>query len=141
MEKPHVVILGAGYGVMITAVNLQKSLSANEASITLVNKHEYHYQSTALHESAAGTLHHDQTRVPIKDVINMSKIDFVQDTVVSIDPREKKVTLADGELTYDILIVSLGFEADTFGIPGLDENNFMLGRVIHTILLGLYIVD
>src|SRR5690625_2613858 len=139
MEKPHVVILGAGYGGMITAVNLQKSLSGNEASITLVNKHEYHYQSTALHESAAGTLHHDLTRVPIKDVINMSKIDFVQDTVVSIDPKEKKVKLADGELTYDILVVSLGFEAATFGIPGLEENAFMIGSINSARLLRQHI--
>lgn len=129
MDKQHVVILGAGYGGMITSVNLQKSLGANEAKITLVNKNEYHYQSTALHESAAGTLHHDRTRVPIKDVINTNKINFVQDTVVSIDPEEKKVTLENDELTYDILVVALGFEAATFGIPGLEENAFMINNI------------
>lgn len=129
MEKQHIVILGAGYGGMITSVNLQKSLGANEAKITLVNKNEYHYQSTALHECSAGTLHHDRTRIPIKDVINTNKINFVQDAVVSIDPKEKKVTLEDGELTYDILVVALGFEAATFGIPGLEENAFMISNI------------
>lgn len=127
MEKPNVVILGAGYGGMMTTVNLQKSLGVNEANITLVNKHDYHYQATALHESAAGTLHHDRTRVAIKDVINMSKVNFVQDTVVSIIPEENKVKLENGELEYDYLVVGLGFEAATFGIPGLEENAFMIG--------------
>jgi len=129
MEKQHIVILGAGYGGMITSVNLQKSLGANEAKITLVNKNEYHYQSTALHECSAGTLHHDRTRLPIKDVINTNKVNFVQDAVVSIDPKEKKVTLENGELTYDILVVALGFEAATFGIPGLEENAFMISNI------------
>ena len=126
MNKPNIVILGAGYGGMMTTVNLQKSLSSNQANITLVNKHDYHYQSTWLHESAAGTLHHDRTRITIKDVVNMNKVNFVKDTVVSIKPEEKKVILENSVLEYDILVVSLGFEAATFGIPGLLENAFMI---------------
>jgi len=77
MEKPNIVILGAGYGGLMTTVNLQKSLGINQATITLVNKHDYHYQSTWLHESAAGTLHHDRSRIEIKDVVNMNKIKFL----------------------------------------------------------------
>ncbi len=126
MNKPNIVVLGAGYGGLITTVNLQKSLGANQANITLVNKHDYHYQSTWLHESAAGTLHHDRVRITIKDVINTSKVNFVKDTVVSINPEEKKVILENNELEYDILVVSLGFESATFGIPGLEENAFMI---------------
>lgn len=126
MNKPNIVVLGAGYGGLMTTVKLQKSLGTNQANITLVNKHDYHYQSTWLHESAAGTLHHDRVRITIKDVINTSKVNFVKDTVVSINPKEKKVVLENDELTYDILVVSLGFESATFGIPGLEENAYMI---------------
>ena len=65
LRKPKVVILGAGYGGIMTAVNLQKKLGVNEADITLVNNNDYHYQTTWLHENAAGTLHHDRTRIQI----------------------------------------------------------------------------
>src|SRR5690625_2939517 len=129
MEKPNIVILGAGYGGLMTTVNLQKSIGANQANITLVNKHDYHYQSTWLHESAAGTLHHDRTRIAIEDVVDFNKIRFVQDTVVTIKPEEKKVIMENDELTYDILVIGLGFEAATFGIPGLEENAFMIGSL------------
>lgn len=129
MKKPNIVILGAGYGGIMTTVNLQKSLGSDQAKITLVNKNDYHYQATWLHESAAGTLHHDRTRIMIKDVVNMNKVDFIQDTVVSIDPKDKKVKLANSELDYDILVIGLGFEAATFGIPGLEENAFMIGDI------------
>ena len=50
MSKPKILILGAGYGGLITTLQLQKRLNYNEAEITLVNKHNYHYITTWLHE-------------------------------------------------------------------------------------------
>jgi NADH dehydrogenase len=129
MNKPNIVILGAGYGGIMTTVKLQKKLNINDANITLVNINDYHYQTTWLHENAAGTLHHDQTRIPIRNIINLSKINFVLDKVISIKPDEKKVKLESTELAYDILVVGLGFEAATFGIPGLKENAFTIDNI------------
>lgn len=129
MKRPNIVILGAGYGGMITTVRLQKMLGANEANVTLVNKHNYHYQTTWLHENAAGTLHHDKTRMKISDVVDTNKINFVQDTVLSINSDEKKVKLENGELEYDYLVVGLGFEAATFGISGLKEHAYTISNI------------
>ncbi|MEC3882490.1 NAD(P)/FAD-dependent oxidoreductase [Halobacillus sp. HZG1] len=129
MRNPNIVILGAGYGGIMTAVKLQKSLGANDANVTLVNKHSYHYQTTWLHENAAGTLHHDRTRIQISDVINTSQVNFVQDTVIEIKPEDKKVLLENGELSYDYLVIGLGFEAATFGISGLKENAFTINSI------------
>src|SRR5690606_5459172 len=128
-KKPNIVVLGAGYGGIMTTVKLQKSLGANEANITLVNKNDYHYQTTWLHEVSAGTVHQDQARVAIKDVINPHKVNFVQDKVVEIKPKENKVKLENGELDYDYLVIGLGFESATFGIPGLEENALMINDI------------
>lgn len=129
MNKPKILILGAGYGGIMTAVRLQKTLGVNEADITLVNKHNYHYQTTWLHENAAGTLHHDRTRIPIADIIDSNKIHFIQDTVVKIDRENKRVTTELDELTYDYLVIALGFEAETFGIKGLKEYAFTIANL------------
>nr|WP_279664735.1 NAD(P)/FAD-dependent oxidoreductase [Ectobacillus ponti] len=114
---------------MITTVRLQKLLSVNEADITLVNNNSYHYQSTWLHENAAGTLHHDKTRLNIREVIDTSKVNFVQDTVVDIRSKEKRVVLGNGELEYDYLVIGLGFESETFGIKGLKEHAFSISNI------------
>lgn len=129
MNKPKIVILGAGYGGLTTAVYLQKKLNVNAAHITLVNKHDYHYETTWLHENAAGTLHHDRSRIDIKDVINSAKVNFVKDTVTAIKPDEKKVELAGGVIEYDYLVIALGFEPATFGIPGIEEYAFTIGSI------------
>ncbi|TMV44938.1 NAD(P)/FAD-dependent oxidoreductase [Paenibacillus mesophilus] len=118
---PRIVILGAGYGGVLTALRLQKELNYNEANVTLVNKHDYHYITTHLHMPAAGTDDPENARVNISKLIDEFKIDFVKSTVVQIKPTEKKVILEDGTLSYDYLVIGLGGESETFGIPGLQE--------------------
>jgi NADH:ubiquinone reductase (H+-translocating) len=130
LNKPKILVLGAGYGGIMTTVNLQKMLGRDDAQITLVNKHNYHYQTTWLHENAAGTLHHDNTRIAIDEVINKSKVNFIVDTVTEIKHEDKTVVLAGGDtLTYDYLVVGLGFEPATFGIPGIKEHAFSITSI------------
>jgi NADH dehydrogenase len=123
------VIVGAGYGGLMTIVRLQKLLGVNEADIVLVNKNDYHYETTWLHEASAGTLHHDKVRYDIRNVIDRSKVDFIQDTVVEINKEEKKVILEQGEVSYDYLVIALGGEPETFGIKGLKEYAFGITNV------------
>ncbi|WP_338000998.1 NAD(P)/FAD-dependent oxidoreductase [Neobacillus terrae] len=129
LRKPKIVILGAGYGGLITATRLQKMMGANEADIVLINKNDYHYETTWLHEASAGTLHHDRVRYEIRDVIDRSKVEFVQDTAVEINKEEKKVILEKGEVSYDYLVIALGAEPETFGIKGLKEYAFGIVNV------------
>ncbi|GAB7388830.1 NAD(P)/FAD-dependent oxidoreductase [Bacillaceae bacterium] len=129
-----IVILGAGFGGLMTAVQLQKQLNYNEADVTLVNKHDYHYFTTWLHEPAAGTVHHDRARVQIAELIEPSKIRFVKGTVVEIKPDEKRVILDNGTIDYDYLVVALGSEPETFGIKGLKEYAFSI-RSINSVRL------
>lgn len=129
MGIPNIVILGAGYGGLVTALRLQKRLFYNEANITLVNKHSYHYITTELHQPAAGTMHHDQVRVDIFELIDTNKINFIEDTVVEIKPDEKEVILEKGKLGYDYLVIGLGSEPETFGIKGLKEYAFSIRNI------------
>lgn len=129
LSKPKIVILGAGYGGLMTATRLQKLVGVNEVDIVLVNKNDYHYETTWLHEASAGTLHHDRVRYGIQDVIDRSKIEFVQDTVLDINKEEKKVILEKKEINYDYLVVAVGGEPETFGIKGLKEYAFGITTV------------
>jgi len=128
-----IVVLGAGYGGIMTAVRLQKLLNYNEAEVVLVNKHDYHYLTTWLHEPAAGTIHPDNCRIDIRTIVDTNKINFIKATVEAIHPQEKKVTLDGGQvLEFDYLVVALGSEPETFGIQGLKEHAFSI-RSINTV--------
>lgn len=131
---PKIVILGAGYGGILTAQRLQKELNYNEADVTLVNRHDYHYFTTHLHMTAAGTDSIEHTRVPISKLIDEFKIDLVKSTVREIRLADRKIFLDDGTLSYDYLVIALGGEPETFGIPGLEEHAFSI-RSINSVRL------
>lgn len=126
---PKIVILGAGYGGIMAAQRLQKELNFNEADVTLVNKHDYHYFTTHLHMPAAGTDSFENAYVSISKLIDEFKIDFVKSTVKEIRVQDKKVILEDGTLSFDYLVIGLGGEPETFGIPGLGEYAFSIRSI------------
>ncbi|GKV66613.1 MULTISPECIES: NAD(P)/FAD-dependent oxidoreductase [unclassified Sporosarcina] len=129
MKRPTILVLGAGYGGLMTVVNLQKSLGTDEADIILINKNDYHYESTWLHEAAAGTLSPEDVRYDISSVINSNKTKFIKAEVTGIDVANKNVTTNIGSHTYDYLVIALGFEGETFGIPGLDKYALSIANV------------
>ncbi|WP_422122813.1 NAD(P)/FAD-dependent oxidoreductase [Planococcus sp. X10-3] len=129
MKRPSILVLGAGYGGLTTVVNLQKIMGTDEVDITLINKNEYHYESTWLHEAAAGTMTPEQVRYDVSEVIDPVKVRFVQATVESIDVEGKKVLTDNGEFTYDYIVIGLGFEGETFGIEGLDKYALSIANV------------
>lgn len=127
MNKPKIVILGAGYGGIITTQKLEKLLKNDEVEVTLINKHAYHYITTRLHKTGAGTIQDDKMALPIKELVNLDKINFIKGTVYSLDFNQKSILLESGEtVDYDYLLVSLGFQIETFGIPGIEEHAFNL---------------
>ncbi|ALC90824.1 pyridine nucleotide-disulfide oxidoreductase [Bacillus sp. FJAT-18017] len=125
MQKPHIVILGGGYGGLITDKKIEKLLRTGEANVTLINKHEYHYITTQLHKAGVGTARDRKLALSIPELINPEKTRFMTGTVSSVDPSGQKVCLETGEvISYDYLVVALGFEVATFGIPGIKEHAF-----------------
>lgn len=120
-NSKRVLILGAGYAGLLTARNLQKRLGKCEMEITLINKHSYHFQSTWLHENASGHLTDDRIQVEISDVLDLNKVNVVKDVVTELDVKSQTVYTRNGAYAYDYLVVGLGFEPETFGIPGLKE--------------------
>lgn len=126
-ELPKVVIVGGGYGGIIVSKQLEKILKPGEADVTLINKHNYHYITTQLHKTSAGTSPDNRVALNIPDLLQKNKINFVKGTVYDIDFEEKRVYLDhQGALEYDYLLIAPGFDVNTFGIPGVDEYAFKI---------------
>ena len=128
-ERKKILVLGAGYAGLQTVVKLQKLVSVQDCEITLINKNSYHYESTWLHETAAGTINYEQGIYPITSVIDASKVKFVPAEVTAIDKDNQIVNTTQGEFSFDYLVMALGFESETFGITGMDEHAMSITNV------------
>lgn len=119
-----IAVLGAGYAGMRAA---KKLAHANlDARIILVNRNPYHYEATQLHQVAAGTKEPADVTFDIRKAVS-PRIEVLIDTVTGIDQDKRQVGLGKHEpLRYDYLINALGFESETFGIKGAEENGWPL---------------
>lgn len=116
-----IVILGAGYAGIKTAVELQKKIKG-KAKIILVDRHDYHYETTRLVEVATGAIPYTKMSYQIADVLKPEVSQLIVDEVVKIDPDQQKVALKKHDsLSYDYLVVGLGFVLSNFGIEGADQ--------------------
>lgn len=126
----QILILGGGYGGVLTALTARKYLSAADANITIVNRFPTHQIITELHRLAGGTIAEKAVSLPLTKLLGDKKVNIVVDSVKEIKPNEKQVVLESGTVyKYDALVVALGSETNYFGIPGLEENSLVLKSV------------
>lgn len=125
--KKRIVILGGGYGGLACAKKLESLLGNDEANVTLISKHDYHYQSTLLHRVALGTYSARKARIFYRKILE--KTNFIKDTIININTKEKHVQGNLGCYEYDYLVIALGFEPNYMGIKGAKEHTFSLSTI------------
>ncbi|MFD0712498.1 NAD(P)/FAD-dependent oxidoreductase [Paenibacillus sp. GCM10027626] len=126
----QILILGGGYGGLLTALSARAHLTPEEATITLINRFDTHQIITELHRLAAGNVAEKAVALPLQKLFKNKEINVQVETVHKIDLEAKKVVVESGySFDYDTLVLALGSETNFFGIPGLQENSFVLKSV------------
>jgi NADH dehydrogenase len=110
--RPHVVIIGGGFGGLYAA----KALGRVPVQVTLIDKRNFHLFQPLLYQVATGGLSPGDIASPLRAVLNRYKNTRVLiGEVTDLKPDERKVLLRDGELSYDMLIVATGVSHFYFG--------------------------
>lgn len=119
-ERPHVVIVGAGFG----GLNAAKALRRAPVDVTLVDGNNFHLFQPLLYQVAIAGLDADDIAYPTRGIVRkIGNVTFRLGRVKALDPSTRTVTLADGAaLTYDRLILAAGAVTNTFGVTGADTN-------------------
>ena len=119
-----IVILGAGYAGMMSAVRLAHRTRKLGVRITLVNPSDRFVERLRMHQTATGQKLGDH-RIP--DVLAGTGIEFVRGAATAIDPDRHTVTVDNGQtLDYDTLVYALGSRTDTSTVPGVAEHAYTL---------------
>lgn len=128
--RKEILILGGGYGGLLSALSAREYLTPQEANITVINRIESHQIITELHRLAAGNVTEKAVSLPLTKLFKGRNINVRVGNVEAIDTKGRRVQTDDGaSYRYDKLVVALGSETNYFGIPGLEENSLTLKSV------------
>lgn len=112
MTQPHVVILGGGFAGLAAA----RELRSAPVRITLIDRRNHHLFQPLLYQVATAALNPSDIAYPIRSVLRRQKnVRTLLAKAERIDVERKAVVLADGELSYDYLIVATGATHSYFG--------------------------
>lgn len=138
----RIVILGAGYAGLRTALDLARLRRehALDVTIQLVDQYPYHQLIQLLHLTATAGIADQKTIYQLDRLLQGREIERVEGRVTAIHPLERAVMLADGRtLTYDRLVIALGSET-AFNVPGAREYTLPLHNFTHAVALRKHIV-
>lgn len=111
-RRPHVVILGGGFGGLYAA----RALKRAPVRVTLVDRQNHHLFQPLLYQVATAALNPNDIAMAIRRIFRrQANVDVIMAEAVAVDVPVKRVILADGELSYDYLIVATGVVPSYFG--------------------------
>jgi len=150
LEKKKIIILGAGFAGIFTAINLSRRFKKRpDIEITLVDGNRYHLFKPMLHEVATGSVDPTHIIQPIRTVARGRNFSFVEGFVQRIDLKNKKILICSEcasctkvkdmnldefdisgkifkplkrkKLDYDYLVLAVGGQPNFYKIPGVQD--------------------
>mgnify|MGYP003888809809 CR=1 FL=1 len=141
MAKPHIVIVGAGFGGVYTARALVPYVKKGIIDVTIVNKTNYFLFTPLLHEVATGGLSARSVTESIRHIFEGTGVLFHQGLVEGIDPKQGTLKVDLKEIAYDYVIVATGAITNFYGIPGAAEHSLVLKNLTDAIEIRERIID
>src|SRR5437773_1666638 len=111
-QKPHVVIVGGGFGGLEAA----KKLACKNVRVTVIDRTNYHLFQPLLYQVATAALSPADIAAPIRAILSKCRnMEVFLSEVRSVDVAAKKVVTTDREFFYDYLILATGARHSYFG--------------------------
>ncbi|KAF3402555.1 External alternative NADH-ubiquinone oxidoreductase [Talaromyces pinophilus] len=136
-SKKTLVILGSGWG----SVSLLKKLDTENYNVVVISPRNFFLFTPLLPSCTTGLIEHRSIMEPIRNILRhkkatvkfyeaeATKIDYEKRLVYISDDSEIKGDVSHTVVPFDMLVVGVGAENATFGIPGVREHSCFLKEV------------
>ena len=112
IQRPRVVIIGAGFGGLSAA----KSLAKAPFDVVMIDRYNYHMFQPLLYQVATAALSPGDIAFPIRTVFRRApNVRVVLATVSAIDAERNEVIAGPNRILFDYLIVATGARQAYFG--------------------------
>lgn len=121
INKPRIVVLGAGFGGLELTTLLSETFG-DGVDLTLIDKSDSFVFGYSKLDIMFGRSTFEAERMPYRNFVKPG-VRLLQQTVTAIDPVTRRITTDGGTHDADFLVVALGAEYDFDATPGLAEAN------------------
>ncbi len=140
--KMRILILGAGFGGLATALKLDEQLKdADDVSILVVDRNNDLLFTPLLWTVANGRANVDDVVVPIRAFQRGRRFHVLHAEVERIDLERREVQTSAGPRPYDILVIALGSHTAVADLPGLREHAFPFHTPADALQLRNHLID
>lgn len=138
----RILILGAGFGGLSAALNLDRYLDPDQdVSILLIDRNNYSFFHPLSWTVASGRTSPGSIVVPIRTFQRGRSFHVLHAEIDSIDLDQKVVQTSAGPRPYDYLILSLGSITAFPNLPGLKEYALPFHSPSHAMELRNHLID
>lgn len=141
MSKPHVAIVGAGFGGVYTAKALVPYVKKGLIDVTVINKTNYFLFTPLLHEVATGGLSARSVTESVRHIFEGTGVIFHQGIVEALDPKQGTLSVDGKEIAFDYVVVATGAVTNFYGIKGAEEYSFVLKNLQDAVEIRERIID
>ena len=114
VELPRVVIVGAGFGGLRTALALRNA----PVQVTVIDRQNHHLFQPLLYWVATAGLSPADICSPIRGILrNQKNAEVFMDEVTGVDIQTNHVLMGDRSVPYDYLVLATGVHDNYFGHP------------------------
>src|SRR3979411_843307 len=111
-RKPHVIIVGAGFGGLEAA----KRLVDEPVRMTVIDRTNHHLFQPLLYQIATAALSPADIAAPIRGILGRCKnTEVILAEVKSVNVEARTVNIGEREISYDYLILATGSRHSYFG--------------------------
>ena len=119
--KPHIVVVGAGFG----GVKICKLLAKENVYVTLVDRHNFHLFQPLLYQVSTSVLSTDEIAYPIRSFFRENKnVNFFMAKATGVDQSRNVLMTNHGEISYDYLVLAAGATTNFFGMKEVEDNAY-----------------
>lgn len=163
-KKKTLVLLGSGWG----SISLLKNLDTTLYNVVVVSPRNYFLFTPLLPSVPTGTVDARSIIEPVRAITRRcpGEVIYLEAEATDIDPVNNKITIKQSttvhsghsgkdtgsakstlsediitSLNYDYLVVGVGAQPSTFGIPGVAENSYFLKEVSDSIKIRKRLMD
>ncbi len=137
-KRPQIIVMGAGFGGLQTAV----SLGGAPADVWLIDRNAYHTFVPLVYQVATATLLPEHIAFPVQTLCRRhANLRFVQAEVQTIDPRLRQVQTDRTTLDYDYLVIATGSKVQWHDVSGAADYAKSLRTLTDAVQLRQHILN